>query len=130
MSISLIEETEIPESFSLFTLVHFRKPADATGAVTLAAAGGHPKCRLVKGQSVVLAYSTAADIAALERQSGEDVATVTCGTAIGVSVDYTIAPAAATRNEFLRNEDIVFRLTTDGDAANADIHAFTFANIH
>ncbi|HWQ95927.1 MAG TPA: hypothetical protein VN368_01005 [Candidatus Methylomirabilis sp.] len=130
MSISTVEENQIPESYSLFTLVHFRKPADGTGAVTLAAAGRHPKCRLVKGQSVVLAYSTAADVAALERGSGEDVATVTCGAAIGVSADFTIAPAAGTKNVFERDEDIVFNLTTDGNAANADIFAFTFESIH
>lgn len=130
MSISTIEESEIPESFSIFTLVHFRKPADAVGRVLLSAAGHHPKCRLVKGQSVVLAYNASADVAAIERGSGEDVATVTCGAAIGVSVDYTIAPAAGTKNTFERNEDIYFNLTTDGDAANADIHAFTFESIH
>ncbi len=125
-----IEENEIPEHFSLFTLVHFRKPADGVGTVTLSAAGHHPKCRLVKGQSVVLAYSTAADVAVLERGTGEDVASVTCGAAIGVSVDFTIAPAAGTENVFEKNEDIVFNLTTDGNAANADIFAFTFESIH
>jgi hypothetical protein len=130
MSISTIEESEIPEHFSIFTLVHFRKPADGTGTVILSAAGHHPKCRLVKGQSVVLAYSTAADVAALERGSGEDVATVTTGAAIGISVDFTIAPAAGTKNVFEKNEDIVFNLTTDGNAANADIFAFTFESIH
>ncbi len=126
MVISTIEESEIPEHFSIFTLVYCRKPADAVGAVTLAAPGHHPKCRIARAQVVVLAYSTAADVIAIEDGDGNDAATVTAGTAIGVSTDFTLIPGQV----FERNEAIRYNLTTDGDAANADIIFVQLESIH
>ncbi len=126
MSISLIEETEIPEYFSVFTLVYCRKPADGTGQVILAAPGHHPKCRIARATVVVLAYSTTQDVIAIEDGDGNDAATVTAGTAIGVAVDFTLIAGQV----FERNEAIAYNLTTDGNAANADIIFVQLESIH
>jgi len=57
MTISKIEENEIPESFGVFTLYHTRTPADAVGQVVISAAGHHPKCRLVRATVIALSYT-------------------------------------------------------------------------
>jgi len=54
MTISTIEEDEIPESFGVFTLYHMRDPAAAVGQVVISAAGHHPKCRLVRAHVLTL----------------------------------------------------------------------------
>ena len=126
MTISTIEESEIPEHYSVFTLVHNRKPADAVGQVILAAAGHHPKCRIARASANVLAYSTAADVIAIEDGDGNDAATVTAGAAIGVSVDFTLIAGQV----FERNEAIAVNLTTDGNAANATVVTIQLESIH
>lgn len=127
MSISTIEESEIPEHFDVFTLVHCRKPADAVGSNTLAAPGHHPKCRIVKVESVCLAYSTAADVYDIEDGDGNlATAASTVGAAIGVSAEATLVAGQV----FERNEAIVHELTTDGNAANAYIVFVTCESIH
>lgn len=126
MTISTIEESEIPEYFSVFTLIHHRKPADSVGQVVLAAPGHHPKCRIARASYNVLAYSTAADVIAIEDGDGTDAATVTGGAAIGVSVDFTLVAGQV----FERNEAICVNLTTDGNAANAGIVTIQCESIH
>lgn len=130
MTISTIEENEIPESFSVFTIYHAHIAGTATGQVVISAAGHHPKCRLVRAHYVAVAYATGASVFSIERGSGEDVATLTGPAALGVSAAATIAPAAGTKNSFERNEDIAVNLTTQGSATNAGLLVMTFENIH
>lgn len=130
MTISTIEESELPESMVPFTVYHCRSPADSVGQVVISAAGHHPKCRLVRANYIAIVYSTAVDVLAIERGSGEDVATVSGAAVTGTPAAFTIAPAAATKNSFERNEDIAVNLTTDGNAANSGLALMTFENIH
>ena len=126
MAISTIEENEMPEHYSLFTLVHSRKPADSVGQVVLAAAGHHPKCRIASAHYTVLAYTAVADQVAVEDGDGNDAATVTGGSAIGISVNMDLIAGQV----FERNEAICANLTVDGDAANAGVLFVTLESIH
>lgn len=69
------------------------------------------------------------DVFAIERGSGEDVATATAAAVNMTPVAFTIAPAAGTKNVFEKNEDICVNLTTDGHANNAALVIMTFENI-
>jgi len=130
MTISTIEESEIEESFSIFTLYHVQTAGNATGQTVISAAGHHPKCRLVRAHYTTLAYATGASVWAIERGSGEDIATATGNATVGNSAAFTIAPAAGTKNSIERNEDIAVNLTTQGSTTNAGIILMTFENIH
>jgi hypothetical protein len=131
MGITMIDPGEFPET-GVFNLIAIRSPADATGQVIFPGgeAQNHPKCKLIKCVVIPLAYSTAIDVIAIERGSGEDVATVSAAAVVGTPATATIAPAAATKNSFEVNEDICYNLTTDGNAANATIIICTMKNIH
>ncbi len=72
----------------------------------------------------------AADIMAIERGSGEDVATATANATAFTPTVFTIAPAAGTKNSFEKNEDICTNLTTDGAATSSTLVLMTFENIH
>jgi hypothetical protein len=127
MSISTIEESEIPEHYSVFTLVHARDPADATGQTVLSAPGHHPKCRIADLKVVVTAYSTAVDVGAIEDGDGNDAATFTCAAVVGSK---QTAKTIISGQVFERNEAIVHNLTTDGNAANAYLCFVTLESIH
>lgn len=126
---SQIDPAELPAQ--TFTLVAFRSPADGTGQVIFPGgeSGNHRKCKLLKAVAVPLAYSTAVDVVAIERGSGEDVATVTVASTVGTPAVATIAPAAGTKNQFDVDEEICYNLTTDGNAANATMIVATFVTI-
>lgn len=127
MSISQLEESELPEHYSVFTLVHARDPADSTGQVVLSAPGHHPKCRLADLKVVVTAYSTAVDVGAIEDGDGNDAATFTCAAVVGSK---QTAKTIIQGQVFERNEAICVNLTTDGNAANAFLLFATFESIH
>ena len=101
-----------------FVLTRSRIPAEGSGQFELAAAGKHPKCKLISGQVTPLIYSTAADAVAIEHEDGGNVATATTGTTIGTPVALTIAPAAGYSAVFERNEPII-EATAQGNNANA-----------
>jgi len=124
-----IDASELPNM--TFTLVAFRSPADSVGQVIFPGgeSGNHRKCKLLKAVATALAYSTAADVIAIERGSGEDVATVTSSATVGTPVAATIAPAAGTKNQFEVDEEICYNLTTDGNAANATMITATFVTV-
>ncbi len=126
---NLIDGSELPTS--TFALIAVRSPADGVGQAVFPGgeAGNHRKCRLLKAVATPLAYSTAADVIAIERGSGEDVATVTAAAVVGTPTAATIAPAAGTKNQFAADEDICYNLTTDGNAANATMIVATFVTI-
>lgn len=126
MTISTIEESEIPEMFGVFTVVHARKPADAVGAVQLVAAGHHPKCRIKTVVAMPLVYANAVDIFAVEDGEGNDAATISAGAGIGISTTATVISGQV----FERNESINVNLTTDGDATNATLVFVQLETIH
>ena len=126
MAINTIEENEMPEHYSLFTLTHNRKPADGVGQVVLAAPGHHPKCRIVSVKHTVLAYAAAVDVFAVEDGDGNDAATLDGGAAIGISTEGALVAGQV----FERNEAICANLTTDGNAANAGILTVLLESIH
>ena len=125
-----VEEYDMPEHFGVFTLTRTRVPAEGTGQFELAAAGHHPKCRLVKAEVVALIYSTAADVIAIEHSDGGDVATATASVTIGTPVPMTIAPAAGYDEIFERNEPIIVKASTEGNAANATTITAQFETVH
>lgn len=102
-----------------FVLTRSRVPNEGTGQFELAGAGKHPKCKLVSGQVIPIIYSTAADVIAIEHEDGGDVATATASTTIGTPGALSIAPAAGYSAVFERNEPIIMKASTQGNAANA-----------
>jgi hypothetical protein len=125
MTINTIEESELPEYQTVFTLVHFRGTDGSVGQTVLSAAGHHPKVRMTKAVAVPIAYSTATDVFAIEETTGADHATVSSGTTVNIPTAFTI-----TDDVFERNEGICVNLTTDGNAANATLIFATFESIH
>ena len=126
MTISTIEESEIPEHNSIFTVVHARKPADAVGVTQLLAPGHHPKCRLVSVKAMPLVYANAVDVFAVEDGDGNDAATISAGAGIGISTTGTLIAGQV----FERNESVNVNLTTDGDATNATLVFVQLESIH
>ncbi len=102
-----------------FELRRTRIPAEGTGQFELAAAGKHPKCKLISGQVTAKIYSTAADVIAIEHEDGGDVATATASATVHTPVALTIAPAAGYSAVFERDEPIIMKASTEGNAANA-----------
>ncbi len=115
--VTKVEDNEMQTQ--TFVLSRCRVPAEGTGQFELAGAGKHPKCKLVSGQVVTLIYSTAADVLAIEHEDGGDVATATASATVGTPVALSIAPAAGYSAIFERNEPILMKASTQGNAANA-----------
>lgn len=125
-----VQEYDMPEHYGVFTLSRTRVPNEGTGQFELAAAGHHPKCRLVKAEVVSTIYSAAADVLAIEHIDGGDVATATASVTIGTPVPMVIAPAAGYDEIFERNEPIMMKASTEGNAANATTLTAQFETIH
>lgn len=130
MSINTIEENEIPENYGVFTLTHHRVPNEGTGQFEMAAAGAHPKCRLVSAYVLPTIYNTSADVLAIEHQDGGNVATATASTTIGTPGAMTIAPAAGYTDVFERGEPIICLASTQGHATNATSIYAQFETVH
>ncbi len=112
-----------------FVLTRSRVPNEGTGQFELAAAGKHPKCKLISGQVIPTIYSTAADVIAIEHEDGGDVATATASATIGTPGALSIAPAAGYSAVFERNEPILMKASTQGNAANATTVICVFETI-
>jgi hypothetical protein len=125
MTLNSIEPAEIPEYFVTGCLTYFRSTADAVGQTVLLAAGKHPKLRITRADVFVIAYSTAADVFAIEEQGGTDHGTVTAGAVAGLKTAFSI-----TDDIFEANEAVCINLTTDGNALNAAIISIYFESIH
>jgi len=115
--VTKVEDNQMRKS--TFVLERTRVPNEGTGQFELAASGAHPKCRLISGQALALIYNSAADVIAIEHIDGGDVATATASATIGTPVAMTIAPAAGYTATFERNEPIIMKASTQGNAANA-----------
>lgn len=112
-----------------FVLQRTRVPAEGTGQFELAGAGAHPKCVLVSGQVIATIYSTAVDVIAIEHEDGGDVATASASATVGTPVPLTIEPAAGYSAVFERNEPIMMKASTQGNAANATTVVCVFETI-
>jgi len=115
MTLSKVDQNELPEYLVPFSVVYMATVAGATGQVVLVAPGHHPKCRLVKAVITSEAYSTAADVYAIEDGDGNDAATGTQSATVNTPVTMTLVPG----QYFDRNEAICINRTTVGNAANA-----------
>ncbi len=128
MTISLIEESEIPENYVVGSMTVIRSTADGVGTKTIFASGHHPKLRLVSVRYFATAYSTTADAMAIEDAAGTDYATLAQGsapTAAGTDAAFTISDPVVERNEVVN-----YNLVTDGNAANAGLIIVQFESIH
>jgi len=117
MSVDQIADNEMYGQ--TITLMRMRVPNEGTGQFELAAANKHPKCKLIRGQVTALIYNTSVDIIAIEHEDGGDVATASASATIGTPIALTIAPAAGYSIVFERNEPILMKASTQGNAANA-----------
>jgi len=124
MSVSKVDQNELPEYLVPFTLVFYGTIAGATAVTVLAAAGHHPKCRLVRGQIYSVAYSTAADTIAIEDGGGTDAATATQSTTANTATALTLVQD----QYFDRNEAICISRTV-GNAGNAILVEVQFESI-
>lgn len=115
MTISTIEETEIPEHYGHITLIKGYKTADSTGQFQLLAAGHHPKCRITR-TSVTILDGSAQVQAVIEDGDGNDAATgLNSGTTAFVNTEGTLVAGQV----FERNEAVMLNVT----AAGTGIHA-------
>lgn len=128
MSISQIEENEIPEGFGRFSITHVRGVGGEEGQQIVAEAGQHPKCRLLKAWQVPLIWDTAGDTSVIEHEDGGDIGTVQ-GAADLAPVEITIAPAAGYTSVFEKNEPIIVNMT-EGNAANSTLVVMDFLAVH
>ena len=123
----MLEANEIPEYQSVWSIAAVQEVAGTTGSrQTLCAAGHHPKCRLVRGDVITLAWGAADDSLLVEDGDGNDASDDLDqhGTVHGVT-SFTPIPGQV----FERNEAIML-LRTVGNAANASITTVTFESIH
>lgn len=112
-----------------FILSRSRIPNESTGQFELAAAGKHPKCKLVSAQVITLIHTTTADQLAIEHEDGGNVATVTTSATVGTPTAYAIAPAAGYSAVFERNEPIILTAAVQGNAANSNQTVAVFETI-
>lgn len=128
MSIDTIEENEIPEYFSLFSRTVLLKVSGTNGdKYLIAAPGHHPKCRLVRGSVMPIAYSTATDVINV---ADGDTNLAAPDLNVGTTVN-TVADLVPTQGQvFERNEAIYLVRKTVGNAANAEIVDLQFEAIH
>jgi hypothetical protein len=126
MTISKIEQNELPEYLVPFTLTYMATVAGSTGQVILAAAGHHPKCRFVRGQVTSQAYSTTADQYVVEDGDGND-ATAACVQSTTVNTPASFVAIAG--QYFDRTEAICINRTVVGNAANACFVIVQFESI-
>lgn len=128
MTIMTIEESELPESYALFSKTILLKISGTNAdKYTIASAGAHPRCRLVRGSVMPIAYSTSTDVIVVEDGDGNDA---TADLNVGTTVN-TVADLVPIQGQvFERNEAIILNRKTVGNAANAEIVELQFENIH
>jgi len=125
MTISTIEESEIPEYTIPFTLVRNTVPA-STAVIEMVAAGHHPKCRMTGGQAIATVYATGVQIIAVEDGGGTDAATCSASATVFTPVSLTLIKDQV----FERNESINCVVSTAGSATNSVLIVAQFENIH
>lgn len=125
MSSVKIDQDELPEHYSIFTLTQIVISAAGDGAlVTMAAPGHHPKCRLVK-LDVLTTKANADEIdITIEDGDGTDAAVGTGSPTLGANGTVVYTP----NQVFERNEAIVMNVVDAGTTASAFVAA-TFESI-
>jgi hypothetical protein len=126
MTISKIEQNELPEYLVPFTLTYMATVAGSTGQVILAAAGHHPKCRFVRGQVTSQAATTTGDQYVVEDGDGND-ATAAALQSLTANTPTAFVPIAG--QYFDRTEAICINRTVVGNAANACFVIVQFESI-
>ena len=128
MSISTVEEKEIPEHYENFGVTYVAGVSSTTTAVQteVIAPGHHPKCRLVSCAVLGFAYDTAPMKCTIEDGDGNNASDEMD---MGAFVNTRVAGTPISGQVFERNEAIVF-LITGGNAANAGIITAQFESIH
>ena len=116
MTLSKVDQNELPEYLVPFTLVHMATIAGATGQTVLAAPGHHPKCRLVKVTVTSEAYANVPDQYVIEDGDGNDASLAAVQSA---TVNTPVNGVLIAGQYFDRNEAICVNRTVKGDAANA-----------
>ena len=125
MTISTIEESEIPEGSLAFSVTRNTVPG-STAVINMIPAGMHPKCKLVGGQAIATVYATGVQIIAIEDGAGNDAATCSASATVFTPVDLTLV-----RDQiFEKNESINLLVTTAGSATNSVLVTANFVNIH
>jgi hypothetical protein len=115
MTVSLIEESEIPEFYSHITLSKGFKTADGTSQIQMVAAGHHPKMRITRAQVTVFAGSVAV-AAVIEDGDGNDAtSSLSSGTTAFATTEATLVAG----QYFDRNEAVMIKPS----AAGTDIYA-------
>ena len=128
MSISTVEEKEIPEHYENFGVTYVAGINSTLGAtqIEVIAPGHHPKCRLVSCAVLGFAYDTSVMKCTIEDGDGNDASDEMN---MGAVVNTRVAGTPISGQVFERNEAIVF-LITGGNAANAGIITAQFESIH
>ena len=130
MSISTVEEKEIPEYFGVFTLVRTTAPNEGAGIVEICAAGHHPKCRIIRAEVVPFVYASAADV--IDVQNGDGTTLLTGDMTASATVFTKTAGVVLTGEAGIieRNEAILMDIETQGSATNVTQLVATFESVH
>lgn len=125
MAISTVEEKEIPENYSIFTIVKHYPVAAAASTITVVAAGHHPKCRMVSGQvNPDIFTSTGSQFTIKDGDANAASDTLTTAV-VDTVLDFTPVPGQV----FERNEAIQI-VYVQGNAANASTVVAMFESVH
>lgn|GEM_PF-6509064 len=91
MTISKVEQNELPEYLVVGTVIKGYKTADGTGSITLLAAGHHPKIRIVRAGVTLLAGAAQVQ-ATITKGDGTTtlVSGLNSGTTSGVTTEGTV----------------------------------------
>lgn len=125
MTISTIEESEMPEQYSLFSTVTAYKVAFTAGQKVIVAAGHHPKCRLVGGQVHPHIFTTTGSQFTVEKMDGTNASDNLTTAVVDTMLDFTPIQGIV----FERNDAIVI-LSVQGNAANANSVYLLFESVH
>lgn len=125
MTISTIEESEIPEHYSIWGMTVAYKVGFTAGQKVIVAAGHHPKCRLVSGQVHPHIFTTTGSQFTVEDGDGNNATDNLTTAVVDTMLDFT--PIAG--QVFERNEAICI-LSVQGNAANANSVYLLFESVH
>lgn len=124
MAISTVEEKEIPEHYSVFSVTKGYSPAFTAGSDVVVKAGHHPKCRLVDVMVLPIVYGAASTII-VEDGDGNDASVVATTAVVNTIVKGEIIESQV----FERNESINI-LSTKGGATDVMLVTLMFESVH
>lgn len=115
MTISTIEESEIPDNILHYTFIKCVKTADGTGDYQLVSPGHHSKMRVVSARMIAIGTMTGSMVGTIQRSSDNTVlvAAMTSGTSSDVEV-VGVVQAGLTVD---KNDGIKVNVSNAGTAA-------------